>query len=44
VEVIESELVGLIPEAALAHATPERLGLRGFSDDRILERALLLNS
>src|SRR5262249_37698870 len=44
VEGIESELVGVIPEAALAHATPERLRLRGFSDDRILERALLLNS
>jgi len=40
VDVIDSELVGLIPEAALAHTTPERLGLRGFSDNRVLERAL----
>jgi glutamate formiminotransferase len=40
VEVLESELIGLIPEAALTGTTPERLLLRHFSDDRILERRL----
>ena len=40
VEVLESELIGLIPEGALAGTTPERLRLHGFTDDRILERAL----
>ena len=38
VEVLESELIGLIPEAALTGTTPERLRLRHFSEDRILER------
>jgi glutamate formiminotransferase len=40
VEVLESELIGLIPEAALIGTSPERLRLRRFTDDRILERAL----
>ena len=43
VEVLESELVGLIPEAALKATTPTRLRLRDFSDDRILERRLEKN-
>jgi glutamate formiminotransferase len=40
VAVAESEIVGLIPEAALSGTTPESLRLRGFSEDRILERRL----
>lgn len=35
--VLDSELVGLIPEAALAGTTPERLKLTGFTRSRILE-------
>lgn len=37
VRVSESELIGLIPEAALADTTPERLKLTGFTRSRILE-------
>jgi glutamate formiminotransferase len=40
VGVLESELVGLIPEAAFRGTTPASLCLREFSDDRILERKL----
>ncbi|NPV04039.1 MAG: glutamate formimidoyltransferase [Syntrophaceae bacterium] len=40
VEVLESELVGLIPEAALKGTTPQELMLRDFSEDRIIERHL----
>jgi len=40
VDVLESELVGLIPEAALKGTTPARLRLRNFSDERVLERKL----
>lgn len=40
VDVIDSELVGLIPQGALALTTPAHLCLRGFSDDRILEHRL----
>ena len=40
VEVLESEIVGLIPAAALRGTTPERLRLRNFSDEKILERRL----
>lgn len=39
-EIVESELVGLIPQAALATTTPEHLRLRDFSRDRILEERL----
>lgn len=35
-----SELIGLIPGAALAGTTPERLKLQDFDPDRILERRL----
>lgn len=35
-----SELVGLLPERALDGTSPERLRLRDFSDDRVLERRL----
>jgi glutamate formiminotransferase len=48
IEVVESELIGLIPAAALAGTTPEALRLRGFTADRILENRLaafrILNS
>jgi len=46
VEVAESEIIGLIPEAALTGTTPAHLGLRAFSDNQILERKLaeILNS
>lgn len=37
VAVAGSELVGLIPRAALRGTTPEALQLRGFTDDRVLE-------
>ena len=40
VRVAESELVGLIPAAALAHTTPARIGLKDFSDRQILENRL----
>jgi len=37
VEVVESEIVGLVPEAALAGVHPERLKLRGFSRGLVVE-------
>ena len=40
VEVLESELIGLIPAAALAGTTPARLGLPAFSEDQIIETRL----
>jgi glutamate formiminotransferase len=40
VEVLESEIVGLIPEAALSGTTAAHLRLRGFSEDGVLERRL----
>jgi glutamate formiminotransferase len=40
VEVLESELVGLIPEAALSGTTPAHLRLAAFSESQILERRL----
>jgi glutamate formiminotransferase len=38
VQVLESELIGLIPEEALKDVTPQYLMLRDFSEDRIIER------
>jgi glutamate formiminotransferase len=40
VEVIESEIVGLVPEAALEPTDPVSLRLRDFSSDRLLEERL----
>jgi glutamate formiminotransferase len=40
VAVLESELIGLIPAAALASTTPEHLRLTGFRADQILENRL----
>jgi len=40
VPVLESELIGLIPAAALAHTTPERLKLRNFDRSQILEERI----
>jgi glutamate formiminotransferase len=40
VSVLESEIVGLVPQAALADTTPEALLLTGFSPDQILEHRL----
>jgi glutamate formiminotransferase len=40
VDLVESELIGLIPAAALAATTPAHLRLRDFSADRILEYRL----
>jgi glutamate formiminotransferase len=37
VEVVSSEIVGLVPEAALAGVRPETLGLHGFSPDLVVE-------
>lgn len=37
VEVLESELIGLIPQAALAGTSAQALRLVGFTDDQILE-------
>ena len=39
-QVLESELIGLIPEEALMNVTPQYLMLRDFSEDRIIERHL----
>lgn len=39
-EVTWSELIGLMPERALDGTTPERLRLRDFTPDRILDRRL----
>lgn len=36
-DILESELIGLIPKAALANITADDLKLRGFSDTKILE-------
>jgi glutamate formiminotransferase / 5-formyltetrahydrofolate cyclo-ligase len=40
VKVLESELIGLIPEEALKDVTPQYLMLRDFSEDRIIEKHL----
>lgn len=40
VEVVESEIVGLVPAAALAEVDIKALKLRGFSTDQILEHRL----
>jgi glutamate formiminotransferase len=40
VECVESELIGLVPRAAMEGAAPEDLLLNGFSPDRILENRL----
>jgi glutamate formiminotransferase len=40
VGILESEIVGLVPEGAFAGSTPEALKLGNFSGQRILERAL----
>lgn len=40
VRVLESELIGLIPRAALAGTTPEQLQLTGFSPSQVLETRL----
>jgi glutamate formiminotransferase len=40
VQVLESELIGLIPEEALMNVTPQYLMLRDFSEERIIERHL----
>ena len=40
VQVLESELIGLIPEEALMSVTPQYLMLRDLSEDRIIERHL----
>lgn len=37
VRVLDSELIGLIPEAALVGTTPERLKLTGFTRSQVLE-------
>lgn len=43
-QVLESELVGLIPEEALKGVTPQSLMLKDFSEDRIVERHLQATS
>lgn len=40
VTVLESEIIGLVPRGAFAGRPPDSLKLGGFSEDRILERAL----
>ena len=40
VDVLESEIVGLVPSAALAGTTPGHLRLSGFSADQVLEERL----
>jgi glutamate formiminotransferase len=39
-EVIDSEIVGLVPEAAMAGVDPEALELRGFSPDLVVEERI----
>jgi glutamate formiminotransferase / 5-formyltetrahydrofolate cyclo-ligase len=41
VDVLDSELIGLIPAAALRATTPEYLRLRDFSESQILEKRIL---
>jgi glutamate formiminotransferase len=38
VKVLESEIVGLVPAAAMKDVTPEYLLCAGFSDDRVIEK------
>jgi glutamate formiminotransferase len=40
VRVLESEIVGLVPAAALTPSAPDHLKLSGFSPDQILENRL----
>jgi glutamate formiminotransferase len=40
VAVLESEIVGLLPAAAMDGITPEDLQLTGFRDDQVLENRL----
>jgi glutamate formiminotransferase len=40
VEVLESQIIGLVPEAALHDTSPAELMLKGFSDAQVLERQL----
>lgn len=40
-EIVATELVGLIPRAALTGTSPEELGLEGFSAKKILEERLV---
>jgi glutamate formiminotransferase len=42
VAVLESEIIGLVPQAALADTTPAALLLTGFTPDRILEHRLMI--
>lgn len=44
VEVLESELIGLLPQAALAGTSAQALRLAGFTDDQILEVRLARTS
>jgi glutamate formiminotransferase len=39
-EVLESELIGLVPEEALEGGDVERLRLADFTEDRVLENRL----
>lgn len=39
-EVLETEIVGLVPRAALEDTSPRELGLRGFDESKILEERL----
>jgi len=41
VAILESELIGLIPQAALADTTAEYLKLSGFRREMILENRIL---
>jgi glutamate formiminotransferase len=40
VQVLESELIGLVPQGALGGRPPESMKLRSFDESRILEHAL----
>ncbi len=40
VQILESELIGLVPACALAGTTPESLKLKGFTKERLLETHL----
>jgi glutamate formiminotransferase len=44
IDILESELIGLVPAAALADTTPEYLRIAGFRPDMILEERLRLKA
>jgi glutamate formiminotransferase len=44
IDILESELIGLVPAAALADTSPEYLRIAGFRPDMVLEERLRLKA